>query len=203
MLRKLSLIGALFCATTAMAILPDAVLDACLSPEVTEHATGKSWTIMTRKAWDNGLLEVSEKGTVTTISCIGKEHPQGWVTTAISVIAPMPTEEHPMPMQTLTVEATAQGILPKMTLDLTLIKQAKLPAYTIQPWGDRMAVVAEAQDWYLIADHPNAKVVQAKNADKQLTIQVPQLIAEGATTVRASLKIGEGPLSPPPTLANE
>ncbi len=196
MLRTIFIVFFALIAMTAVAALPDAVLDACLAPEVTEHATGQSWTILTRKAWDNGLLEVSENAGVTTIRCVGKDHPQGWVTTEVKAVAPNPTEAQPTPMQVLTILATPKGVVPRMTLDITLIKQAKLPPFTIQPWGNRIALVADAKDWYIIAEHPNAKMTQAKTPDKAVTLKVINLVAEGAETVSASIKIGEGPLPP-------
>ncbi len=196
----LLLMTALGFIATLHAELPEAVLEACLSPSIYDHSLNQTWTVMTRQVWEEQPLEVVEGEATTTIRLAGTPHPNDWLTTEVEVITPTPTEAQPQPIQTFTVRARSAGVVPIMTLDFTLLNQAKLPPYSVQAWGNRIALVAKAEDWYIIANEPTAKLTQAKTEDKAATLVVPQVILQRTTDAQVSLLIGEGPLPPAPKL---
>ncbi len=192
-------------AATARAGLPEAILDACLAPSVTEHATGRTWQACTRKAWETRPLRVHERDGLQIAEQDGAEHPSGWVKTTLTLTQKPQSAANPRPTQTFTVTATPTGVLPETTLTIALLKDAPLPPCTVRQWGDRLALVADAGDWYLIAGRPKDTFVQREDpaapGKRRWTLTAENLRAKGQTPVRAAFLIGEGALPPPPAPA--
>ncbi len=195
-LRVVLSLGALLCASFAVAALPESVVKACLSPEIYDHTANKSWPIMTFEQWEKGSLEVQETATATILTAEGKPHPEDWLTTSVTLNAPTPTDDASVPMQTLTVTARAHGIVPQMMVDFVLVKEANLPPYKIQPWGNRIAIVAEAGNWYIVTGDPAMTVTQAETPERALTITLAKRLTTPTEPARATLLVGEGPLPP-------
>ncbi len=198
-LRPVCLFGALLCASLTYAALPECVMRACLQPEIFDYTANKSWQVMSQERWEVAPLEVQESAILTTITLNGTPHPDDWMTTSIVLSAPNPTDAHPYPTQTLKISAHPTGLVPQMRLDVVLIKDAKLPPYRIQQWGNRIAIVAEAGDWYIAADEASATITQDNSADQLLTVTVANLTATREKPASVSLLVGEGPLPVAPT----
>ncbi len=198
-LRVCLFLGMALSAWIASAVLPESVLTACLSPEIKDHTAALSWQVMDAKTWNTSPIEVSEVGTTTELELDGKEHPNGWLRTEVRLEAPKPTDAAPMPTQRLLVTARSTGVLPQTTVDFVLLKEAKLPPYRIEPWGDRIAIIAEAGDWYLATEAKTATITQSNTADRALTVCVPNCKVTLSEPATATLLVGEGPLPASPT----
>ncbi len=197
-LRAFLLFGALLGASSVYAVLPESVIRACLAPELKDHTADVTWQVMDAKTWDSAPIEVGEAEDTTLLELPGKEHPSGWLRTSVRLRAPKPTDAQPCPTQTLSVEARSEGIVSQMTVDFVLLKDAKLPPYRIRQWGNRIAIVAEAGDWYIAADEATATITESHTPERTVTLRVPNCAVTLSAPASASLLIGEGPLPPAP-----
>ncbi len=184
-------------APCARAALPDAVLEACLRPTLTEEAFGLSWHATTRQDWERAPLRVTEAEGRVTAEADGAEHPNGWVKTRLTLSQPPLTDANPRPTQTFTVTATPTGVTPSTTLRFELLKDAPLPPCKPQAWGGRIALVADAGDWYVIADNPKAQLIRAEGDPVRWTLRETRTV-DARTPASAAILVGEGPLPPPP-----
>lgn len=193
----LPLLAGLLLGTIARAELPSAVLHACLSPELTEHASATTWQILTPERWETQPTAISEAAGITRATQPGLPHPNGWVETTLSLEMPEQTDACPNPMQRFTIEARPNGALPKTTLDFRFLSQAKLPPYTVTTWCGRPALVALAGDWYIVADSPQARLIKTDEPQPKTTLILANQTTERRTPLRATICVGEGPLPAP------
>lgn len=184
-------------APCARAALPEAVLEACLRPTLTEEASGATWHATTRQDWERAPLRVTEAQNRLTAEADGAEHPNGWVKTRLTLSQPPQTDAAPRPTQTFTVTATPTGVTPTTTLRFELIKDAPLPPCKATVWGGRPALVADAGDWYVIAANPKARLIRAEGTPPRWTLR-ETLTVDARVPASAAILIGEGPLPPPP-----
>lgn len=178
--------------------LPDAVLEACFSPMLTEHTSGKTWQVTSQAKWESSPLDISELGGVTTATQAGNEHPAGWVKTEVILVAPPQTAANPCPMQTFTVKAKPTGIIPKTTLTFTFLDQAILPPYTVRTWQGFPAIVSKANDWYIIAQDKRAVITTTNTDPSKTTLSIPNCSSEKTAPISQAIRVGEGPLPPEP-----
>lgn len=184
--------------STAVFALPDAVLEACFSPTLTDHISGKTWQVTSQEQWENSPLAISELGGVTTAKQAGNEHPDGWVKTEVTLVAPPQTATTPCPTQTFTIKALPVGITPKTTLTFTFLNQAQLPPHTVRTWQGFPALVSKANDWYIIAQDAKAVITTTNKAPVKTTLAVPNCSSEKTTPLSQSILVGEGPLPSEP-----
>ncbi|MEG2415615.1 MAG: hypothetical protein RSB14_00040 [Kiritimatiellia bacterium] len=188
------------CTMGLFAEFPPLVLDACFSTTVTDSASNRTWQIKPRTQWIANPIRISECEGTTTASQDGVAHPNGWATTAISIVTPPLTETDPCPIQRQSYTVRTMGVAPQTDITFTLINNKVLPPCTIKPWGDRLAIVSNANDWYLIAEASNARLTVSDSEPKHYTLTVPPITVKGHKDVTATLLTGEGPLPPvPPT----
>lgn len=189
---------ALGCAALAQAALPAEVLEALLSPTLTDTSLNATWQVMTPEKWFTSPTRVSELGGVTTSVQAGADHPSGWVKTELIVTMPPQTQANPQPTQTLTLKALPLGITPKTTLTFTFLNAAQLPPYTVRTWQGYPALAADAGDWYIIARDKQALINQSHSRPVKTTLSVANRTAEKTAPLSVSLLLGEGPLPPEP-----
>lgn len=194
-MKSLLLTLALACTALLRAALPAELIDALLSPSLTETVSGKSWQVTTRERWLSSPMQVSERGGITTTRQPGAGHPSGWVTTDLTLAMVPPTPEAPQPMQTFTLTATPAGIVPRTSLVFTFLNEAELPPCTVRTWKGLPAIVATAGDWYIIAKDPAATITQSHQKPVKTTLSVAGS-TEKRTPLSAAILLGEGPLPP-------
>lgn len=187
---------ALFCAALARAALPEAVLQALLSPVLSDTLSRKSWQVTTPERWIGSPTRVSELGGITTSVQSGADHPDGWVRTELILTMPPRTDETPQPTQTFTVKALPLGVTPKTTLTFTFLNEAELPPCTVRTWQGFPALVAVSGDWYIIAQDAKARITQSHDTPMKTTLSVSDCTTEKTSPLSRSILIGEGPLPP-------
>ena len=142
--------------------LPPAVLDACLRPTLTEHASGQTWAAMTRAKWEAAPLRVHERGGLQVAEADGLAPTNGWAAVTLTLSQRPQTAANPRPMQTFAVSARPVHPLREATFDVALIRDAPLPPCSVRQWGGRVALVAEAGDWYVVAGDPKATLTRTE-----------------------------------------
>ena len=181
--------------TTALrAELPDAVVQACLAPSVTEHASGLTWQLMTAKAWDRGAVQIRETAEATLTTQSAAAHPQGWMETAITVTQPHDTAERIATEQTLTIKLKAKGVVPKLEATVIFLDQAKLPPCSIVTHQGKLAIVSKAKDWDILADDPAITVTLTDEAQPRTTMRLQKVPLEKLDATEVSIRVGEGQL---------
>lgn len=194
-----ALLLSIIAADALRAALPDAVRQACFSAAVTERTTGSSWGVSSWETWRGNPMRIREVGEDTIAEQDGTASPAGWATTTVSLLMPRQTEANPQPTQRLTVTVTPTEAIPeKAVFDILLLKDAPLPPCSVKPWGNRIAIVSDASDWYLAADDSKARVSVQEGADRKTTVKLEGLSPKGKAPVSATLLVGEGPLPTPP-----
>lgn len=176
--------------------LPNEVIFACLSPNLTEQASGLSWQALTPEAWGKAIT-VQEGEERHTFSQDGAAHPNDWVRTRITLSQAPQTAANPAPIQTLTVTAIPSGIIPETTVTFNLLKEAALPPCTAKVWGGRPALVANAGNWFIIAESAKAKLVRVEGEKPRWTLTETKT-AKGIDEISASFRVGAGSLPPEP-----
>ena len=176
--------------------LPNEVIFACLSPSLTEQASGLSWQALSPKNWGKAV-NVQEGEARLTFSQDGAAHPNDWVKTRITLSQAPQTEANPAPVQTLTVTAIPSGVLHETTVIFDLLKEAALPPCTAKVWGGRPALVADAGDWFIIAESATAKLIRVEGEKPRWTLTETKT-ARGVDEISASFRVGAGPLPPEP-----
>ncbi len=176
--------------------LPSSVLDACLSPALTEKTSGVRWQVMTRTQWENRPTRISERAEGTYAEQDGQAHPSAWISTTLALLMPPQTVQTPRPIQTLTLRATPSGVFPKTTLDFIFLDNAALPPYTIKLWNGRPALVAVDGNWYIIAGDPKTKVMQKAGKPLRTSLVLEGVSTERTAPMSASILVGEGALPP-------
>lgn len=190
----------LLAAAGLRAALPEAVRRACFSAAVTERSSGQTWAVTSWETWRNAPLRIAEVGADTLAEQDGKPGPAACAKTAVALLMPLQTEANPRPTQRLTLTVTPTGAQPKAAFDLLLLRDAPLPPCTVKAWGGRLAIVADAGDWYLAPDDPKARVTIAEGPERRTTVKVEAPAPQGLAPVSAALLVGEGPLPAPPPL---
>lgn len=201
-MKKVFALGFSLAAAAGYAALPDSVIEACLAPALCDRTSNIQWQVMTRAQWESAPTRIAETGGRTVAEQDGREQPNGWVRTTVSLsMAPL-SEANPRPMQTLAIEATPSGVLPATTLDFIFVQAAKLPPYTLRVWQGRPALVADAGDWYIVADNPKTKVIRSEEASPATTLVLEAQRTEKRVPLRAAILVGEGPLPAEPEAPN-
>lgn len=183
-----------FLATLCKADLPDAVVQACLSPSITESVSNQTWTVMDAKTWDEGAVEVVETPEASLTSRAGNPHPLKWATTEICLSTPAENVSTDALQQTLTVKVKAQGVVPKLTCSINFIDHAKLPPCKVITWQGKLALVSTQNDWYILADHPEITISQTSEATPRTIVRLPNISLEKYASTEASIRVGEGAL---------
>lgn len=178
--------------------LPPAVLEACLRPTLTEHASGQTWAAMTRAKWEAAPLRVHERGGLQVAEADGLAPTNGWAAVTLTLSQRQQTAANPRPMQTFAVSARPVHPLREATFDVALIRDAPLPPCSVRQWGGRVALVAEAGDWYVVAGDPKATLTRTEGAEPRWTLALKGLRATPDAPATASLLVGEGALPPEP-----
>lgn len=176
------------------AALPDAVVQACLTPTITDAISSQTWTVMTVDAWDTGAIHITETADAAISSKPGAPHPLDWATTEVSLSTPLDCTDGAAVRQTLTLKLTAKSVVPKLDCTITLLNQAHLPPCEITSWQGKLAIVSKAKDWYIVANDPEMTVTQTDEASPRTTLRRTKLIVEKFKSVEASILVGEGPL---------
>lgn len=190
----------LFCAVLVKAALPDAVLKAVLSPAITDTTLERTWQLTTPETWLSSPTRVSELGGMTTSVQSGADHPSGWVKTELILTMPPQTDANPNPIQTFTLKATPVGVTPKTTLTFLFLNQAVLPPCSVRTWKGCPALVSDANDWYIIAQDPKARITRSDTDPVKTTLAVADCTTGKTQPVSRAVLLGEGPLPPePPT----
>jgi hypothetical protein len=174
--------------------LPDAVVQACLAPSVTEHVSGQTWQLMTATAWERGALRIAETAEATLATQPAAIHPQGWMETEITLVQPHDTAERIATEQTLTLKLKAKGVVPKLEATVIFLNQAKLPPCTIETYQGKLAIVAKAKDWYILAEDPATTVTQTDEAQPRTTMRLQKVALEKLDAAAVSIRVGEGSL---------
>ncbi|MBQ9693879.1 MAG: hypothetical protein IJV69_03905 [Kiritimatiellae bacterium] len=181
-------------AAIVQAALPEAVVQACLAPSITEHVSGQTWQLMTADSWDRGAMRVTETAEGTITSQTTAPHPQGWAETEVAILQSHDSLERPSLEQTLTLTMKAKGIVPKLEATLIFLNQAHLPPCSVTTWQGKLALVAKEKDWYIIADDPAITITQTDEARPRTSIRLPKLTLEKLTSASAAIRVGEGAL---------
>jgi len=192
------LLLAAFLAPALSAALPDAVRQACFSATVRNEAGGDAWRVLSWDAWLDAPLQISEGAEGTLAVAEGAPSPAGDARTAVALLMPPQTDATPCPVQRLTLSVTLADARPEASYELCLVAGAALPPCQVKQWGRRLALVADAGDWYVAAEDPEATITLGKEAQgRRATLRVAGRKAKGAAPASAALLVGEGPLPPP------
>jgi hypothetical protein len=194
MIRALILTGFICMGTLLRAALPDAVVQACLAPSITDSTVNQTWTIMTAETWENSPMTITETAEASLTAQPGKPHPLEWLTSQITISTPNGDDDSVPLQQTLTIQVTAKGVVPKLTCTINFLDGARLPPCEVITWQGKVAVVSKQKDWYLLALDPAMTVLQTAEQQPRTSIRLPDVTLEKFKSAEGALLIGEGPL---------
>ncbi len=197
-MRTAPLLALALAAGALRAELPPAVLEACLTPTLTERASGQTWAAMTRARWEAAPLRVHERDGLQIAEADGLAPTNGWAAVTLTLSQRPQSAANPRPMQTFAVAARPLPPLRETTFDVALLHDAPLPPCTVRQWGGRVALVADAGDWYLVAGDPKATLTRTEGARPRWTLALRGLPAKLGVPATATLLVGEGALPPEP-----
>ncbi len=194
MIRKVFTCFALIAAVWCRAALPEAVVQACLTPTIHDGVSPQPWALMTAEAWDNGAMRITESAEVSVTAQTCHAHPMDWLTADLRITTP---NQQPNPkafQQTLTLVLRSKGVLPNFTCTLNFLDGAVLPPCEIIKWKGKLAIVSKQKDWYIVAEDPKMTITQTEEATPKTTLRLANVVLEKTATVEASITIGEGAL---------
>ena len=178
----------------ARAELPESVIQACLSPSLTEHVSGQTWQLMDMTTWDTTAVRIIETADASITSKSTTPHPQAWATAEMSITQPHDTETKLAMEQTLTVKVTAKGVVPNLKISFLFLNNVHLPPCKVVTKNGKLTIVSNQNDWYIIADDPNMTITQTEEDAPKTTLSLSAINLEKFTSTSASIRVGEGPL---------
>jgi hypothetical protein len=178
----------------ARAELPESVIQACLSPSLTEHISGQTWQLMDLTTWDTTSMRITETPDATITAKAATAHPQSWATTEMSITQPNDTDARLATEQTLTIKVTAKNVVPSLSVSFYFLNNATLPPCKVITKNGKLTIVSNQNDWYIIADDPAMTITQTEEAMPKTTLSLSTIKLEKFTSASASIRVGEGPL---------
>jgi hypothetical protein len=194
MTRALILMSLLSITPMVCAALPEAVVEACLAPSITDTTANQTWPLMTANTWHESPIVIAETPEATLNTQPGKPHPLDWLVSEIQISTPNSADETTPLKQTLTIKVTAKGVVPKLTFTINFLDNALLPPCEVITWEGKVAVVSQQKDWYILATDPQMTVVQTAEKAPRTSIRFPNMTLEKFNAATGAIIIGEGPL---------
>lgn len=194
MIRALILTSLLSIASIAGAVLPEAVVEACLAPSITDTTANQTWTLMTADTWNESPIVIAETAEATLNTQPGKPHPLDWLVSEIQISTPNSADENAPLQQMLSIKVTAKGVVPKLTFSINFLDNAVLPPCEVITWEGKVAVVSKQKDWYIVANDPAMTVVQTAEKTPRTSIRFANVTLEKFQSATGAILIGEGPL---------
>lgn len=176
--------------------LPTSFGDILFGATASTAGSEKPWRLSDGLPTSGLRIDMLPDGTTKTVSDC-PPHPDRLATATMTRLLE-PVGDDGRERFRLTYTVTAAADFPKVRLSVTLLASDRFPPCSVRPWGDRLALVADAGDWYIITDRPEAAFTVSAAEPPRITLTIPRTDLSFHRPAVFSLTVGDGPLPPVP-----